>query len=63
MAAKSARCADNEQRIGGREIQAMPEVDPEDLSTHGADLGPSESIRWADAVNTAATMAEAEGLP
>lgn len=50
----------------------MPEVDPEDLSNHGDpalrlvhDLAPDESIRWAGAVNTAATMAEAEaeGLP
>ena len=35
MAAESARCANNGHRIGGREIQAMPEVDPEDLSKHG----------------------------
>jgi hypothetical protein len=50
----------------------MPEVDPEDLRNHGDaalrlvhDLAPGENIRWADAVNTAATMAEAEaeGLP
>lgn len=45
----------------------MPEVDAEDLSKYGDaalrlvhDLGPGESIRWADAVNTAASMAEAE---
>jgi hypothetical protein len=50
----------------------MPKVVPEDLREHGAaalrlvhDLAPGESIRWADAVNTAASMAEegAEGLP
>ena len=45
----------------------MPEVDPEDLRKHGTDalrlvhdLGPGESIRWADVVNTAASMAEIE---
>jgi hypothetical protein len=52
----------------------MPEVVPDDLKKRGAaalrlldDLAPGESIRWADAVNTAASMAEAEegagGLP
>lgn len=44
-----------------------PEVDPEDLRQHAdkgvrllGDLAPGESIRWADAVNTAASMAEIE---
>jgi hypothetical protein len=44
-----------------------PEVDPEDLRQHGDkavrlahDLAPSESARWADLVNTAASMAEIE---
>jgi hypothetical protein len=44
-----------------------PEVDAEDLSRHDAaalrlanDLGPGESARWADLVNTAASMAEVE---
>lgn len=44
-----------------------PEVDPEDLRKHGDnavrlvhDLRPGESIRWADAVNTAASMADLE---
>jgi hypothetical protein len=46
---------------------AEPEVDPEDLRKHGDkavrlvhDLGPGDSVRWADAVNTAASLAEAE---
>jgi len=45
----------------------LPEVDPEDLSKHGAaalrlanDLAPGESVRWADLVNTATSMAEVE---
>ena len=45
------------------------EVHPEDLCKHGdaalrllRDLGPGESVRWADAVNTAASMAEIENL-
>ena len=45
-----------------------PEVDPEDLRKHGdaarrlADdlTRPGESARWADLVNTAASMAEIE---
>jgi hypothetical protein len=44
-----------------------PEVDPEDLHKHGdaalrlmRDLAPGESARWADLVNTAASMAEIE---
>jgi len=46
----------------------QPEVDPEDLRKHGDaalrlahDLAPRESARWADLVNTAASMAEIEG--
>jgi hypothetical protein len=45
----------------------LPEVDPEDLRKHGGeavrladDLAPGESARWADLVNTAASMAEIE---
>lgn len=44
-----------------------PEVEPEDLRKHGDkalrlahDLAPGESARWADLVNTAASMAEIE---
>jgi hypothetical protein len=44
-----------------------PEVDPEDLRKHGVkalrmarDLAPGESVRWANLVNTAASMAEIE---
>jgi hypothetical protein len=44
-----------------------PEVDPEDLRNHGEaalrlarDLARGESVRWADLVNTAASMAEIE---
>ena len=44
-----------------------PEVDPEDLRKHGDkalrlvhDLAPGESARWANLVNTAASMAEIE---
>ena len=42
---------------------SSPEVDPEDLKNHGEkakqhvyDLQPGEAIRWADAVNTQASM-------
>ena len=45
-----------------------PEVDPEDLREYGdaalhlaRTLNPGESVRWADLVNTAASMAEIEG--
>lgn len=45
----------------------QPEVEPEDLRKHGdealllvRDLHPGESIRWADAVNTTASIAEIE---
>lgn len=44
-----------------------PEVDPKDLRRYGkaaiglaADLAPGESARWADLVNTAASMGEIE---
>lgn len=46
-----------------------PEVRPEDLHKHGdeavrlaRDLARGESSRWADLVNTAASMAEIEDL-
>jgi hypothetical protein len=44
-----------------------PEVDPEDLRKYDAaaqqlarDLAPGESVRWADLVNTAASMGDVE---
>ena len=44
-----------------------PEVDPDDLRKHGdealrlaGDLATGEGARWADLVNTAASMAEIE---
>jgi hypothetical protein len=47
-----------------------PEVDPEDLRKHGDkavrladDLAPGEVVRWADLVNTAASMADIEDGP
>ncbi len=47
-----------------------PEVDPEDLRKHGDkavrladDLAPGEVVRWADLVNTAASMADIEDDP
>ena len=46
---------------------AMPEVTSEDLAKYNDaaiklahDLAPGESVRWADLVNTAASMAEVE---
>ncbi len=45
----------------------QPEVDPEDLGKYddaalrlARDLAPGESARWADLVNTAASMGEIE---
>jgi hypothetical protein len=45
----------------------LPEVDPEDLRKYdeaarrlASDLAPGESVRWADLVNTAASMGEIE---
>jgi hypothetical protein len=46
----------------------LPEVTAEDLEKHGAaalrmmyDLAPGEFARWADLVNTAASMSDIEG--
>ena len=63
-------------RVGGRSgdtktraatLIAMPEVTSEDLAKYNDaaiklahDLAPGESVRWADLVNTAASMAEVE---
>jgi hypothetical protein len=54
-------------RLGEDPQNPPPEVDPEDLRKHGGaavrlvhDLAPGESARWADLVNTAASMAEIE---
>jgi hypothetical protein len=48
-------------------LTMTPEVSPEDLSKYNdaairltKDLAPGESARWADLVNTAASMAELE---
>jgi hypothetical protein len=51
----------------GSSQNQQPEVNPEDLRKYGGaalrlahDLAPGESARWADLVNTAASMDEIE---
>ncbi len=53
--------------LGDNSQDRKPEVDPEALRKYGdkalrltQDLAPGESARWADLVNTAASMGEIE---